>query len=190
MLPLVLNRKSEASEWHFTVYRSTFVKVVTYFHSFLSLFFAMMYNKCDVFVCGHKWKCNSNEMDSLFSFHLYYRALHPYVPFHFLYIISVCWCYTVSWMQDRYCTKLYCYWLKMLIKSCLRSLKVDLNPTFWMTWNAPLLMLILHQKGRWKNKSHAGDSSCGLWLVSFHVLNLSAQFLAFNSLKGQKCHGS
>lgn len=81
-----------------------------------------MYNKCDVFVCGHKWKCNSTEMDSLFSFHEYYRALHPYVPFHFLYFISVCWCSTVSWMQDRYCTKLYCYWLKNVIKSCLRCL--------------------------------------------------------------------
>lgn len=84
-----------------------------------------MYNKCDVFVCGHKWKCNSTETDSLFSFHEYYRALHPYVPFHFLYFISVCWCYTVSWMQDRYCTKLYCYWLKNVIKSCLRSLLLD-----------------------------------------------------------------
>lgn len=111
-----------ASGWHFTVYRSTFVKVVTYFHFFF--FSAMMYNKCDVFVCGHKWKCNSTEMDSLFSFHKYYRALHPYVPFHFLYFISVCWCSTVSWMQDRYCTKLYCYWLKNVIKSCLRSVFV------------------------------------------------------------------
>lgn len=31
---LVLNLKIGASEWHFTVYRSTFVKVVTFFHFF------------------------------------------------------------------------------------------------------------------------------------------------------------
>lgn len=72
-LPLVLNWKSEhLNDNIFTVYRSTFVKVVTYFHFFLFSFFflsAMMYNKCDVFVYGHKWKCNSTEVDSLFSFH-------------------------------------------------------------------------------------------------------------------------
>lgn len=94
---------------------------MTYFHSFVLFFSSSQWCTINVmYLCGHKWKCNSTKMDSLFSYHKY-RALHPYVPFHFLYIISVCWCYTVSWMQDRYCTKLYCYWLEMLIKSCLRS---------------------------------------------------------------------
>lgn len=124
---LVLNWKSEHLNDNISLY--TQALLLKLWHIFTFLFSAMMYNKCDVFVCGHKWKCNSTEMDSLFSLHYYYRALHPYVPFHFLYFISVCWCSTVSWMQDRYCTKLYCYWLKNVIKSCLRSLfVVELNP--------------------------------------------------------------
>lgn len=151
---LGLKLKIRASEWqHFTVYRSTFVKVVTYFH--FSFFSAMMYNKCDVFVCGHKWKCNSTETDSLFSFHQYYRALHPYVPFHFLYFISVCWCYTVSWMQDRYCTKLYCYWLKNVIKSCLRSVCVSsytCHKMFHRSSNYLQYCVVRSAGNNWKSK--------------------------------------
>lgn len=44
--------------------------IFTFFFFFFFFFLsAMMYNKCDVFVYGHKWKCNSTEVDSLFSFH-------------------------------------------------------------------------------------------------------------------------
>lgn len=124
---LVLSWKSEHLN-DISLYTEALLLKLWHIFTYFLFFSAMMYNKCDVFVRGHKWKCKSTKMDSLFSSHEYYRALHPYVPFHFLYFISVCWCSTVSWMQDRYCTKLYCYWLKNVIKSCLRSLFVELNP--------------------------------------------------------------
>lgn len=64
---LVLNWKSEHLNDNISLY--TEALLLKLWHIFTFLFSAMMYNKCDVFVCGHKWKCNSTEMDSLFSFH-------------------------------------------------------------------------------------------------------------------------
>lgn len=55
-----------------------------------------------------KMQFNRDGFPFLFSWMRWSSA--PFFTFSLLYFISVCWCSTVSWMQDRYCTKLYCYW--------------------------------------------------------------------------------